>query len=96
MTDPTGGALLIAPSNSSVTIVSANVGVSFLNATNFVGETNGVGNIIVERVGRTNIAFQVSYFTTNGTARAGVNYQASAGTLSFPIGLELLKTFQYH
>ncbi len=86
LSNPTGGALLIAPSNSAVTILSENVGVTFLNATNYVGETNSFGNIIVERVGNTNIAFQVNYFTTNGTALAGTNYQAGSGTLSFISG----------
>jgi hypothetical protein len=41
----------------------------------------------VTRVGDTSRAVQVQYRTVDGTARAGVHYQAAAGTLTFPAGV---------
>src|SRR5208337_1037070 len=46
--------------------------------------------LFVERVG-TNGVTTVNYATTNGTAQAGVNYMATAGTLTFTNG-EALKS----
>lgn len=93
LSNPTGGAQLVAPTNATVTILSDNFGVAFSSATNYVGETNSYGYIAVQRVGDTSIAFDVNYATTNGTALAGVNYQATSGTLSFASG-QVLETIQ--
>ena len=49
------------------------------------------GLIFVQRIGNPTNGFQVNYATTNGTARAGINYNTTAGTLSFASG-EVLKT----
>ncbi len=84
LSNPSVGVTLVAPTNEVVNIVSKNYGVSFLNATNYVQETNGFGLVTVQRIGETNTAFSVNYTTTtNGTAVAGVNYQTTAGTLTF-------------
>jgi uncharacterized delta-60 repeat protein len=93
MSNPTGGALLVAPSNATVTVLSDNVGVAFLNATNYVSETNGLGLVIVQRLGDTNLAFSVNYATTNGTALSGVNYQGITNTLTFAVD-QTIQTIQ--
>jgi uncharacterized delta-60 repeat protein len=87
LASPTGGATLIAPTNTTVTILDdVNTGVSFANATNFFAESNTTVSVTVERLGNTNNSFTVNYFTTNGTAMAGVNYQTSSGTITFGKG----------
>jgi uncharacterized delta-60 repeat protein len=91
LSNPTGGAVLIAPTNSTVTILNNNFGVAFLNATNYVSETNNTGIVFVQRIGNPTNGFNVDYATANGTALAGVNYTATAGTLHF-VGGEILKT----
>ncbi len=86
-----GGATLINPTNTTVTILNNNFGVSFLNATNYVSETNSTGLIFVQRIGNPTNGFQVNYATTNGTALAGINYNTTTGALNFVSG-EILKT----
>lgn len=87
---PTGGSTLTAPTNTTLTIVDNDTGFAFVNATNYVRETNGTVPIFVQRIGGTNSGAQVNYLTTNGTALAGVNYTAVSGTLTFGAG-EMLK-----
>ena len=89
LSNPTGGATLVAPTNTTFTILNKNIGLAFLTATNTVSETNGIVHL-VQRLGTTN-AITVNYATTNGTAIAGVNYTAASGTLTFAAG-ETLKT----
>src|SRR5262249_50796426 len=49
---PGGGATLIPPTNTQVTIVDdLNTGVAFLNGTNSFLETNGIVTVPVERLG---------------------------------------------
>src|SRR6185503_7189401 len=45
--------------------------------------SGGQARIDVVRLGRTSDAIEVSYFTSNGTATAGVDYVATSGTLTF-------------
>jgi len=91
LSNPTGGATLVDPTNATVTILNNNFGVAFLNGTNYVSETNSTGFIFVQRIGNPASAFQVSYATADGTALAGINYNATTGVLSFVSG-EILKT----
>jgi uncharacterized delta-60 repeat protein len=80
-------ATLIAPTNTTVTIVDdISTGVSFVNATNYFEETNGQISVLVQRVGATNAYFSVSYVMTNGTALAGSNYVPNTGPLTFAPG----------
>ena len=51
-----------------------------------VSESDGLALIEVQRSGDTNAAVSVSYSTTDGTARAGVDYLTASGTLSFATG----------
>jgi hypothetical protein len=86
LTNVTGGAALVSPTNTTVTILNTNFGVAFLNATNYIGETNSDAFIFVQRIGNTNSGFSVNYSTTNGTALAGTNYRAVNNTLNFAPG----------
>ena len=90
-TNSTSGATLTSPTNTTVTILNNNLGVSFLNATNYVSETNSTGIIFVQRIGNPTNGFQVNYATTNGTALAGINYNTTTGALNFVSG-EVLAT----
>ena len=93
ISNPTGGAELITPTNTTVSVISDNFGVDFLNATNYVSETNTDAYIAVQRIGNGTAPFNVSYATVNGSALAGVNYRASGGTLSFGSG-QTVETIQ--
>jgi Calx-beta domain/Galactose oxidase-like, Early set domain/Glyoxal oxidase N-terminus len=57
-----------------------------------VVETDGTRLISVDRVGSSNGTVTVNYATSNGTATAGADYTATAGTLTFQNG-EIAKTF---
>jgi hypothetical protein len=51
-----------------------------------VNETDGTATITVTRANGTSGAVSVHYATTDGTARAGIDYTPAAGTLSFTDG----------
>jgi uncharacterized delta-60 repeat protein len=90
LSNPSGGASLIAPTNATVTIINTNAGVTFALGTNFFNENAGTASIVVTRVGNSNGVVTVQYGTTNGTAVAGVNFTAVSGPLTFGNG-ETLK-----
>ena len=90
LSNPSSGAVLIAPTNATLTLLHTNIGVAFVNATNYVRETNGLVPIFVQRFGGASSSVQVNYATANGTAVAGVNYTAVSGLLTFNAG-ETLK-----
>jgi hypothetical protein len=86
LSNPTGGATLVAPTNATVSISDNDVGFSFVNATNYVSETNTYASVQVQCIGNLAGTVQVNYATTNGTAIAGVNYTAVSNTLTFTSG----------
>jgi uncharacterized delta-60 repeat protein len=86
LSNPTGGATLIAPTNSTLSISDNDVGFNFVNATNYISETNTYASIQVQCIGNPAGSVHVDYATTNGTATNGVNYTAVAGTLTFTSG----------
>jgi uncharacterized delta-60 repeat protein len=87
LSNPPGGtAVFIAPTTATLTLLHTNIGVAFVNATNYVRETNGSVPILVQRFGGTNGSVQVNYFTADGTAVTGVNYTATSNTLTFYAG----------
>ena len=83
LSNPTGGGGLIDPTNATLTIINTNNGVGFVSATNAVVETAGNALLYVQRYGSTSGTTTVNYGSTNGTAVAGVNYQAVSGVLTF-------------
>jgi uncharacterized delta-60 repeat protein len=90
----TDGAILVAPTNSILTILNTNTGVAFAAATNTFSETGGAninGNlntvlITVLRFNNTNGTTTVNFATADGTAQSNVNYFATGGTLTFNPG----------
>ncbi len=93
LSTPTGGAFVGSPNQSTLTIVDDDVSLSFASANFSVIESNGTAAITVVRTGSTNGAVSVSYFTTNGTATAGVDYTNVAGTLFWADGDSAPQTF---
>ncbi len=66
--------------------------VQFSAATYEVSQSEGIATIIVTRLAGDSGPLQVAYRTSDGTARAGVNYTAVSGILSFADG-ETVKAF---
>jgi T5SS/PEP-CTERM-associated repeat protein len=94
LSNPTGsGAVLGSPTNAVLTILDNEGGVlQFSSAGYTVNEGGGAATIRVNRVTRTSGVVTVNYATSNGTATAGQDYTARAGTLTFANG-EWIKTF---
>jgi uncharacterized delta-60 repeat protein/uncharacterized repeat protein (TIGR01451 family) len=86
LSNATGGATLLQPTNVPMTILDNDTGIAFSSAGYVVNETNGSVTLSVLRLNTTNGTVQVSYATTNGTALAGTNYTATSGTLTFNPG----------
>ncbi|PWU12314.1 MAG: hypothetical protein C5B50_21720 [Verrucomicrobia bacterium] len=91
LSSPTGGASIIGPTSNNITIVDNHVGVAFSSPIYIASETNGSLIVAVNRFG-TNGTTTVQYFTSDGSALAGTNYQSVNGLLTFNPG-EFLKTF---
>ena len=83
LTNATGGAGLLAPTNGTITILNTNTGFAFTVSTNSVLETAGMVYVTVSRYNNLSGGVSVNYATTNGTAVSGVNYTATSGTLNF-------------
>ncbi|MFI5457958.1 MAG: beta strand repeat-containing protein, partial [Isosphaerales bacterium] len=60
------------------------VSVAFSMADFPVGSTDGSVMVDIQRTGNLSVAVSVSYATSNGSAIAGQDYTATAGTLTFP------------
>jgi uncharacterized delta-60 repeat protein len=95
LSNPGAGSSLASPSNSLVVLQDADAGLSFTNSAMSVLKNAGQAvitvictNPVVEPpVANTNLApMSVQYATQDGTAVAGVDYQATSGTLLFTNG----------
>lgn len=84
LSQPTGGAVLGTRSTATATVVDNDRGIGFELSTCTVWKPWGVANISVLR-GSDQIlgALTVDYSTADGSARAGVDYEAVSGTLEF-------------
>ena len=92
LSNPTGGALILGPSSEQLIIVDQDVGFGFVQPSYFVSETAGSLSVSVQRLGRTNGTYSVTYATMDGTALAGTAYGPLSNILTFASG-ETLKTF---
>ena len=82
------GAALLGPTNVATgTIIDDDIGIGFSSAAYTVNETAGSKTITVIRSGVTNVAVGATFFTTNGTALAGVDYTAASSVLAFLSGV---------
>ena len=96
LSSPSSGTVLGSPSNSVVVVQDADAGLSFTNST--MNVFKNVGNAIITvictnpavepPVSNTNVTpMSVNYATADGTALAGVDYQATSGMLLFTNGI---------
>ena len=102
LSSPGGGALVGTPGSAVLTITDNDAGGAFqFGAAAYTatepasGLTPGVATITVTRTvpaGMTAGLATVDYATSDGTATAGADYTATAGTLTFPVGV-LSRTF---
>jgi uncharacterized delta-60 repeat protein/uncharacterized repeat protein (TIGR01451 family) len=87
LSNATGGATVIGPTQVPVTVVDENVGVSFVAPIAQVSENAHTLSVPVFRQNGTNLTTTVQYSTTNLTAVAGVNYVGVInGSLTFNPG----------
>jgi hypothetical protein len=85
LTNPQGVTLGSA-SSATLTIVEGDTAVQFSARSFSAGEQDGTARISVTRTGDVSRPATVHYATRDGTARAGTNYRATNGTLSFAAG----------
>jgi hypothetical protein len=92
---PTGGATIGVPDSAVVTIIDDDQPgtVQFSEATYSVNEDGGSIAITVTRVGGSDGAISVDYYSYNGTAVAGEDYSKTKGVLSWDDGDTDDKTF---
>jgi hypothetical protein len=94
LSNPVGAALAPSRETAELSVVDDDVGgtIQFSAATYTVSEGVGSATITVRRSGSTAGDVTVDYATSDGTATAGTDYTAAAGTLTFGVG-ETVKTF---
>jgi len=88
LSNPTGGAILGTQSTATLTIVDNDAGgaLKFGAASYSKTEAGPTATITVTRTGGVASGVTVSYASSDGTAQAGLDYAAAAGTLSFAAG----------
>ncbi|MGD9843609.1 MAG: DUF1800 family protein [Steroidobacteraceae bacterium] len=59
-----------------------------------VSQTSGLATVVINRVGNSTSKASISYSTIDDTAKAGANYTAKSGTLSWAAGDSSAKTVQ--
>lgn len=92
LSTPTGGATLVAPTASVLTILDNDPLIALDSATDSLSEAAGSATITATRQGGLSLAVGVSYASSDITATAGSDYTAGSGTLSFSAG-QTTKTF---
>ena len=84
--NPSPGAGLVAPTNTTLTIYNTNALFSFTLGTNSQPENASPATVIVQRLNNINTVSSVHFATADGTAVAGINYSNTSGTLNFGLG----------
>lgn len=79
-------AILVAPTNNTVTIQDDQIGLGLSSATYTANESEGEVLISVVRTGRLTETVSVDFATANGTAQVGSDYTQTEGTLIFASG----------
>jgi hypothetical protein len=87
-----GTVLMKGPITETVTFTPIDTSVQFGAPAFSVNEADGVANVTVTRNGPTTSSDDISWSTTDGTAKRGKDYLASVGVLTFNKG-ESSKTF---
>jgi hypothetical protein len=82
LSDPGGGATLGARTSATVTITDDEAAVEF-GASAYAVTEGGVASLVVRRTGPLAGPATVEYHTVDGSARAGTDYVATSGTVSF-------------
>ena len=90
--NPSGGAVLLNPSTTTVTILDNDAGIRFLQATSIVSEGGVQALVTVVRSNVLDTTVSVRYSTEDGTATSGQDYVSASGELVFTNG-ETAKTF---
>ena len=83
LANATGGGTVGAADTAELVIVDDESSISISNATATVGEGDGKAIVTLVRSGPLNSVVSVNFFTTNGTAHAGVEYRATNGAVTF-------------
>ena len=86
LTNATGGAVLGSMKVATVSIQDNDTPVEFTTTDYFVGEADGVIEVPVVRGDDGDLPVTIDYATADGTALAGVDYEAINGTLTFETG----------
>ena len=88
-----GGSALLGPLSTAVlTINDDDPRVQFASPTYVAVEQASTATVSVQRTGATSTLVSVPYWTADGTALSGLDYQAQAGVLTFAAG-QTSKTF---
>ena len=98
LSNPSAAAQISNPDSATVTISGTQAmtagSVQLSAATYSVSQSAGSLTVTVNRVAGTSGAISVGYATTDGTAKAGKDYTAATGSLSWADGDASSKTFQ--
>jgi hypothetical protein len=88
LSNPTGPAVLGSPSNAVLQIINSEVELVQFDQSAFTADnTDTVAIVTLVRTGGTNGTVTVNFNTSDGSARAGVNYTMTTGTVTFANGV---------
>lgn len=86
LSNPSGGSILQRLTTATVVITSNDEGIQFASDNYSVDEAAGFADVLVTRLGDALRSGAVDYVTADGTAKAGSDYLARGGTITFAPG----------